>query len=139
MDIGSESMLNSAVKKLLNELKNKWLTYFQRYDVSYKNMRFVRAWLKKIAEVQENLRLQFDCASDQVKTSFTREKSKKASFAATSDTGPLLKTHCPLMHGEHKIWQCNAFKKMKVSEHKAVKKMPFVFFLSELWSQDWLA
>ena len=59
MDIGSESVLNSAVRSLPNELKNKWLTYLQRHDASYKNMRVFSAWFKNIAQVKENMRFQF--------------------------------------------------------------------------------
>ena len=44
MDIGSESVLNSAVRKLPNDLKNKWSTYLQRHDASHKNMRVFSAW-----------------------------------------------------------------------------------------------
>ena len=42
-DLGSESGLNSVVRKLPIELKNKWLTYLQRYDCSYKTLRVFTA------------------------------------------------------------------------------------------------
>ena len=62
-DIAVESVLNSPARKLLIEieLKNKWLTYLQRYGKTYKNMRVFNAWLKKLAKGQENIRMQLDC------------------------------------------------------------------------------
>ena len=127
-DIASESVLNSAVRKLPNELKNKWMTYLQRYDMSYKNMRVFSAWLKNIAQVQENIRLQFGSSGDKAKSNFTKDKTRNTSFAATSDSGSPTKAQCPLKDGEHKIWQCDAFKKMKLSErHDAVKKCNLCF------------
>ena len=103
MDISSESVLNSAVRNLPNDLKNKWLTYLQRYDVSHKNMRVFSAWLKSIAQVQENMRLQFGSTSDKATANFTKNRTKSTSFAATSDSSSPTKTQCPLKDGEHKI------------------------------------
>ena len=101
MDIGSESVLEGAIGRLPNELKNKRLTYLQRYDTSYENLRIFSAWLKNNLQVQENIRWQFGSANHKARTNFTREKPKYASFGASSDFGSLLKTHCPLKDGEY--------------------------------------
>ena len=103
-------------QNLPNDLKNKWLTNLQRYDASYKNMRVYSAWRKNIAQVQENMRLQFGSTSDKARTNFTRDKTKSTSFAAKSDSSYPTKTQCPLKDREHKIWQCEKFKKMKLAE-----------------------
>ena len=58
-DLTSESVLNSAVRNLPNDLKAKWLTYRQRYDPSFKTMRVFSAWMKNIAELRDNLKMQF--------------------------------------------------------------------------------
>ena len=92
MDLGSESVLNSAVSKLPNDLKNKWLTYLQRHDASHKNMRVFSELLKNIAQVQDNMKLQFGSISDKAGTNFTRDKTKRASFAATSNSSSPTKT-----------------------------------------------
>ena len=129
LDIGSESVLNSAARKLPNDLKNKWLTYLQRYDASHKNMRVFSVCLKNIAQVQENMRLQFGSTSDKTRTNFTRDKAKRTSFAATSDSNSPTKTQCPLKDGDHKIWQCEKFKKMNLAErHETVTKCNLCFF-----------
>ena len=52
MDIGSESVLHSAVRKLPNDLKNRWLPFLERHDASHKDMRVLSAWLMNIAQVQ---------------------------------------------------------------------------------------
>ena len=91
-------------------------------------MRVFRARLQKIDQVKENLRLQFGSASYTTKTSFKRDEPKNTSFAVTSDSGSLLKTQCLLKDTEHKIWQYDAFTKMKVSErHEAVKERNLCF------------
>ena len=64
IDIGSESVMNSAIKKLPNVLKNKCLTYLHRNHACHKNMRVFSACLKNIAQVQKNIRLQFGSTSD---------------------------------------------------------------------------
>ena len=87
MDSGSEAVLNSAVRKLRNDLKNKWLTYLERYGASCKNLRVFSAWLKNTAQVQENMILHFGSASDKTKPIFIRDEPKTTSFAAASDFG----------------------------------------------------
>ena len=77
MDIGSESVLNTAVKKLLNELK-KTSGYLQRYDASYNNVRVFSSWLKKNAQVQKSIRLQFGSASDKAKASYKKDMPKRS-------------------------------------------------------------
>ena len=101
MDIGSESMLNSVVRKLPKDLKNKCLTYLQRYDASHKSMRVFSAWLKNIVQVRKNMRLQFGSTSDKARTNFTGDKTKSTSFAATSDSSSPTNPQCSLKDGEH--------------------------------------
>ena len=110
MDIGVESVLNSAVRKLPNELKNKWLTKLQRIDASYKNMRVVSARLKIIAQVKENMRLQFSFASDKARTKFQRDETKTTTFVTTIDSSSPTRTQCPLKDGERKKWWYQKFK-----------------------------
>ena len=129
MDIDSESVLNSAVRKLPNDLKNKWLTYLQRYGASHKNMRVFSAWLRNLAQVQENMRLQFGSTSDKASANFTRNRTKSTNFAATSYSSSPTKTQCSLKDGEHKIWQCEKFRKTKLAErHDTGKKCNLCFF-----------
>ena len=129
MDISSESVLKSAFKKLSNDLINKRLTYLQRYDTGYKKVRVFSAWLKIIALVQENLRLQFGSASNEATPNFTKDRTKTTSFATTSDSGSPTEAQCPLEDGEHKVWQCDKFKKMKLAEHhELVKKLKLCLF-----------
>ena len=101
MDIGSESMFNSVVRKLPNDLKNKCLSYWQRFDASHKNTRVFSAWLKNIAQVKKNMRLQFGSTSDQARTNFKGDKTKSTSFAATSDSSSPTNPQCSLKDGEH--------------------------------------
>ena len=120
--------MNSAVKKLPNDLKNRWKAYLQRYDASYTKMRVFSARLKTIAQVQENLRLQFGSASDEARPDFTKSRTKTTSFATTRDPGSTTEAQSPVKVGEHKIWQCDKFKKMKLAEcHEAVKKCNLCF------------
>ena len=116
-------MISSALRKLPRELQNKWMTHALRGDSINKNMRVFSAWLKELARVQDNFRWQFGFSNDKAKPNFNREKPKTTNFAATSDSGSLPKTHCPLKDGEHKIWQCEKFRKMKIAErHEGVRK-----------------
>ena len=91
-------------------------------------MRVFSAWLKNIAQVQENLSLQFGPTNDKAGMNFTRDKTKSTSFAATSDASSPKKTQCSLKNGEHKMWKCEKFKKMKLAErHETVKKCNLCF------------
>ena len=127
-DIASESVLNSAVRKLPIELKNKWLSHLQRFDPTYKSLRVFSAWLKNIAQVQENIRLQFGNAGDKTKSTTNKDKPKTTSFAASTDSSTKGKPSCPLKDGEHKLWQCELFKNMKLAErYETVKKYNLCF------------
>ena len=82
-EMALESVLNSAVRKLPIKLNNKWPSYLQRLDPTYKSMRVFKALLKNIAQRQENIRLQFGNASDKTKPTTNREKPKITSLAAS--------------------------------------------------------
>ena len=129
-DIASESVLNSsAVRTLRGELKNKWMEYLQQYDMRYKNIRVFSAWLKNVAQVQDDIRLQFG-SSDKPNSNFTKNNTRNTRFAATITFGSPTKTKCPLKVGEHKVWQYGALKKMTLSElHEAIRKYNLFFFL----------
>ena len=127
-DINSESVMSSAVRKLPRELQNKWMTYVLRGGSINKNMRVFSAWQKEIAQVQDNLRWHLGSSNNKAKPTFNRDKPKTTSYAATSDSGSSTKTQCPLKDGEHKIWQCEKFKKKKIAErHEAVRKCNLCF------------
>ena len=127
-DINSESVMSSDVRKIPRELQTKWMTCVLRGDSINKNMRVFSAWLKEIARVQDNLRWQFGSSNDKAKPTFNNDKPKTTSFAATSDSGFSTKRQCPLKDGEHKIWQCEKFKTLKIAErHEAVRKCNLCF------------
>ena len=86
MDIGSVSVFNRVVKTLPIELKTNWFAYSESYDNIYENMRVFSAWLKKIAQAQENSPSQFGSSSNKAKTSFTRDKVENKNFAAASES-----------------------------------------------------
>ena len=133
MDNSSESVLNSALRKLLNDLKNKWLASVQKYKANYMNMRIFSAWLRNIAQVHGDIRSLFGSAGGRDKTSSTKDKPKITNFAATSDFSWFVNTQCPLMNEEHELWHCHAIKKMEVSErHGAVKKAIFADLVHSL-------
>ena len=60
------------------------LTYLQKYDASYKNIRVCSEWLKKIAQVKGKFCLPFGSSSDRAKINFTTNKPTKTSLAVTS-------------------------------------------------------
>ena len=91
-DFNSESVMSGAVSYLPRKLQNKWM----RSDSINKNMTVFSAWLKEIARVQDNLPWQFFSSNDKAKPTFTRDKPKTTSSAATSDSGSSTKTQCPL-------------------------------------------
>ena len=57
-DINSESVLSSAVRKILRELQNMWMTYVLNHESIDKNLRRFSAWLKKLARVEDNIHCQ---------------------------------------------------------------------------------
>ena len=91
-DLNSESVLNSAVKKLPIDLKAKWLSYLQRYDSSFETMRVFSAWLKNIAEIQDNLKMQFGTTT---KKNSNRDKQKRQNLLLKSRT----RENCPKANG----------------------------------------
>ena len=100
-------------------------------------MRVFGAWLKEIARVQGNHRSQFGSSNDKAKPTFNRDKPKTTSIVATSDSGSSTKTQCPLKDGEHKIWQCEKFRKMQLAQRLEAVRKCNLFLMPWLWTQDW--
>ena len=121
----SESVLNSALRKLPPERKTKW--FFLAKSKSYYNADLSKfsKWLKEVAYVHDETMVQFKTPFEKRATGST-EKVKTSTFGA-NDQGktrsPSTK-QCPLKGGEHKFWMCNKFKQQAVNErYETLKKM----------------
>ena len=72
-DLTSKSVLKGAVRKLLNgNQATRLLTYLQRHDSSFKTV--LSAWMKSIAEIQENLKMQLGTARKRAVLAVTSRK-----------------------------------------------------------------
>ena len=75
-------------------------------------MQVLNAWRKKFAEVKANLKMQLGSASNKRKFVPKAEKQKFMSFASEAQVmsnQPAIE--CRVEDNEHKIWNCNQFKK----------------------------
>ena len=73
-------------------------------------MRVFSAWLKIIAKIQDNLKIQFGTTTEK---NSNRDNQKTTAFTSeVEDKTDLSKSNCPLSDGDQKIWKCPALKKM---------------------------
>ena len=128
-DLYSESVLNSALRKLPPELKTKW--FFLAKSKSYYNADLCKfsEWLNEVAYVHDEMMVQFKTPFDK-KASGSTEKVKTSTFVA-NDQGKTTSSsnkQCPLKDGEHKIWMCSKFKQKTVNErYEMLKKLKLCF------------
>ena len=143
-DLYSESVLNSALRKLPPELKTKW--FFLAKSKSYYNADLCKfsEWLNEVAYVHDEMIVPFEivpnintiCDCAKFKTPFEKkatgstEKAKTSTFAANDQGKPTSTStkQCPLKDGDHKIWMCNKFKQQAVNErYETLKKLKLCF------------
>ena len=136
-DLCSESVLNSAVRKLPPELKTKWLFYAKGQKDQTANFSKFSEWLNDIAFVHDELLVQFKQSSDKKQsTSTDRTKTTGSSISATAnETGlstfisnPKCPIKCVVCGNSHGLWACDAFKKLTpIDRYKRVKENKFCF------------
>ena len=128
-DLYSESVLNSALRKLPPELKTKW--FFLAKSKSYYNADLCKfsEWLNEVAYVHDEMMVQFKTPFDK-KASGSTEKVKTSTFVA-NDQGKTTSSsnkRCPLKDWEHKIWMCSKFRQKTVNErYETLKKLKLCF------------
>ena len=128
-DLYSESVLNSALRKLPPELKTKWL--FLAKSKSYYNADLCKfsEWLNEVAYVHDEMMVQFKTPFDK-RASGSTEMVKTSTFVA-NDQGKTTSSsnkQCPLKDCEHKIWMCSKFKQKTVNErYETLKKLKVCF------------
>ena len=128
-DLYSESVLNTALRKLPPELKTKW--FFLAKSKSYYSADLCKfsEWLNEVAYVHDEMMVQFKTSSEK-KGSASKEKVKNSSFAANDQnkTTSTPNKQCPLKDGDHKIWMCSKFKQQSVNErYETLKKLKLCF------------
>ena len=136
-DLSSESVLNSAVRKLPPELKTKWLFYAKGQKYQSANFSKFCEWLNDVAFVHDELLVQFRQSSDK-KQSMSTDRTKTAGSSmspTTNETGlstlnSSLKTplKCVVCGNAHGLWACDAFKKLTpIERYKKVKESKLCF------------
>ena len=58
-DLTSESVLNSAVRKLPPELSSKWFFHRANTEIATADLKYFSMWLNNVAFVQDEMRMQF--------------------------------------------------------------------------------
>ena len=130
-DLQSEAVLNSIVRKLSPELKQKWFFHVAEYGVEYADAVYFREWLNNVAYVHDNIASQFP-TQEAKKSSFGKDKAKPnmSSFVANTSK-PTSKSNaieCVFKDGEHKLWECPKFKAQTVKQRfENVKKFNLCF------------
>ena len=136
-DLSSESVLNSAVRKLPPELKTKWLFFAKGQNYQTANFSKFSEWLNNIAFVHDELLAQFRQSNDKKQsTSADRTKTTGSSMsAAANETGlstfnsnPKSPNKCVVCGNTHGLWACDAFKKLpSIDRYKKVKENKLCF------------
>ena len=139
-DLYSESVLNSALRKMPPELKTK--RFFLAKSKNYYSADLCKfsEWLNEVAYVHDEMMIQFKSPSekktsgsgDKVKnTTFTTNNQTKNTTMSTNEQTKLNTTRlkqCPLKDGDHKIWMCNKFKQQSANEtYETLKKLKLCF------------
>ena len=116
-DLYSESVLNSALRKLSPELKTKWFFLAKSKGYYHADLCKFSEWLNEVAYVHDEMTVQFKSQPEKKVYSNT-EKVKTSTFAANeqnkSTSAPT--KQCPLKDGDHKVWMCMKFKQQGVNE-----------------------
>ena len=139
-DLYSESVLNSALRKLPPELKTKW--FFLAKSKNYYSADLCKSseWLNEVAFVHDQMMMQFKSPSEK-KTSGPGDKDKNTTFTTNSQPKNTTKStneqaklntttlnQCPLKDGDHKLWTCNKFKQQNANErYETLKKLKLCF------------
>ena len=133
-DLSSESVLNSAVRKLPPELKTKWLFYAKGQKYQTANFSKFCEWLNDIAFVQDEL---FRQSSDRKQsTPIDRTKTTGSSMSATANetacstfnSNPKAPIKCVVCANSHGLWACDVFKKLSPIEwYKKLKENKLCF------------
>ena len=89
-DLYSESVLNSALRKLPTELKTKWFFLAKSNNYYSADLCKFSEWLNEVADVHDEMIIQFKSISEK-KTSGPRDKVKNATFNTNSQ--PLKRNH----------------------------------------------
>ena len=136
-DLSSESVLNSAVRKLPPESKTKWLFYAKGQKYQTANFSKFCEWLNDVAFVHDELLVQFRQRSDKKQsTSIDRTKTTGSSMSATvNETGcstfnsnPKAPIKCVVCATSHGLWACDAFKNLfLIDRYKKVKENKLCF------------
>ena len=76
-DLSSESVLNTALRKLPPELKTKWLFYAKGRGYQSANFSKVSEWLNEVAFVHDELLVQFTQGSDKKQAFLTTKPAQR--------------------------------------------------------------
>ena len=139
-DLYSESVLNSALRKLPPELKTKWFFLSKSKNYYSADLCKFSEWLNEVAEYQDEMMIQFKSPSEK-KTSGPGDKDKKTTFTtnnqpknttkSTNEQAKLNTTtlkRCPIKDGDHKLWMCNKFKQQSANKRFETLKKIKLFF-----------
>ena len=128
-DLYSESVLNSALRKLPPELKTKWFFLAKSKGYYHADLCKFSEWLNEVAYVHDEMTVQFKSQPEKKGYSNT-EKVKTSTFAANEQNKSTSAStkQCPLRDGDHKIWMCMEFKQQGVNErYETLEKYKLCF------------
>ena len=131
-DLFSSSNLDIAVTKLPLDTKRRWFAFIEAPTKARRipNLVEFNNWLQEEAQVHERL---IHCAptSSKFETQTTKfgkkpdfKRSPKPSGSAFSSNDNKTRTEnkCPIEGSNHRVWNCDKFKNMKIDERYNVVK-----------------
>ena len=126
----SESVLNSAVRKLPPELRSKWFFHISNARIVDADFMYFSTWLSNVAFVHDEMNLQFGSINE--RKPFSKDKStarnNSSTFAAKVENDFKALPSCPLKDGSHRIWNCSKFKEQTVTErYETAKRLKLCF------------
>ena len=139
-DLYSESVLNSALRKLPPEMKTKRFFLAKSGNYYSADLCMFSEWLNEVAYVHDEMMIEFKSPSEKKKsgprdkvknTTFTTNNQPKSITMSTNERTKVNTTtlkRCPLKDGDHKIWMCNKFKQQSANErYETLKNLKLCF------------
>ena len=131
-DLFSSSNLDVAVNKLPLDTKRRWFAYIESPSKVSRipNLVEFNNWLQEESQVHERLiqcsptTSKFDSQTAKFGKRSDFKKSSKSSESTFSSNDSKEKTEvkCPIEGGNHRIWNCEKFKNMKIDDRYNVAK-----------------
>ena len=127
-DLRSSSTLQVAIEKLPPNLKEKWFFFGDECNEDRPDLTLLEKWLARMAFVHQGMPSNKSERKEDDRPNANKEKrllksSNNSASSNANETKQMQNNKSPLADGTHKIWNCQIFKSMNVTDrYAAVRK-----------------